>query len=54
MKDDLNNKVIEFKNEEFTLRDIWSHKEVGTTKKTLVTELPGRDVLMLRLTPIKK
>jgi alpha-galactosidase len=50
VKDDLNNLVIDFKNEEYKIRNVWSHKDEGTTKKVFQTELPGHDVIMLRLT----
>lgn len=55
MKDDLNNMGIDFKNTEYIIRDLWKHKDIATTNQNLIAELPGHDVLMLRLTPkIKK
>jgi len=33
----------------YKVRDVWAHKEIGTTKKPLVTTVPQHDVLMLRL-----
>ncbi len=53
VKDDLNSLVIDFKNEEYNIRNVWSHKNEGTTKKAFQVELPGHDVIMLRLTPGK-
>ncbi|HKM94195.1 MAG TPA: glycoside hydrolase family 27 protein [Prolixibacteraceae bacterium] len=44
---DTNNKVFKMKN-------IWTNKEAGNTKKALKAEIPARDVLMLRLSPDKK
>jgi alpha-galactosidase len=31
------------------LRDLWTAKQIGTTKETLAAEIPGHDVLLLRL-----
>ena len=33
----------------YSLRDLWTKKETGTTQETLAAEIPGHDVLMLRL-----
>lgn len=30
--------------------NLWTKKDEGTTKKVLTAEVPGKDVLMLRLT----
>jgi alpha-galactosidase len=54
VKDDLKQLMIDFGNEEYTIRNIWTHLDSGTTKKPLKSLLPGHDVLMLRLTPVKK
>lgn len=37
----------------YKIRNIWTHKDVGSTEKALKTELPGHDVLMLRLSSVK-
>jgi alpha-galactosidase len=37
------------KSMDYTLRDLWSKKDLGSTKKALESELPGHDVLMLKL-----
>jgi alpha-galactosidase len=37
----------------YSIRNVWTHTDEGTTKKVLKTELPGHDVLMLRLSPVK-
>jgi len=34
-----------------TMRDLWAKEEVGTTEQPLAAEVPGHDVLMLRLSP---
>jgi len=33
----------------YSLRNLWTKKEAGTTKETFAAEIPGHDVLMLRL-----
>ncbi|MDE3056702.1 MAG: glycoside hydrolase family 27 protein [Bacteroidota bacterium] len=38
----------------YAVRDLWSHKGIGTSEKDLKAVVPGHDVLMLRLTPVKK
>ena len=54
VKDDLKQLVIDFKNQEYKIRNIWTHQDAGTTKMELKAELPGHDVLMFRLTPVNK
>ncbi|MBC8094238.1 MAG: glycoside hydrolase family 27 protein, partial [Akkermansiaceae bacterium] len=34
----------------YNVRDLWTKQERGTTKDDLTAEIPGRDVLLLRLT----
>jgi alpha-galactosidase len=34
----------------YAIRDVWKHKESGSTATEMSDEIPGRDVLMLRLT----
>jgi hypothetical protein len=36
------------------VRDLWLKKDVGNTKKALITSVNGHDVLLLKLTPLKK
>ena len=33
----------------YRVRDLWSKKDLGTTKRALASRVPGRDVLMVRL-----
>lgn len=47
--DDLANKTADFKNLIYELRDLWKAKDIGTSKKIISSEIPGHDVLMLRL-----
>ncbi|MGD2035514.1 MAG: glycoside hydrolase family 27 protein [Bacteroidales bacterium] len=51
VKDDLKELVLDLKSNEFRIRNIWTHKDQGTTKESLTAELPGHDVIMLRLSP---
>lgn len=37
----------------YKLRNVWTHKDVGSTTEKLGEVLPGHDVLMLRLTPVR-
>ncbi len=47
--DDLANKTTDFKNSIYELRDLWKGKDIGTSKKIISFEIPGHDVLLLRL-----
>jgi alpha-galactosidase len=38
----------------YSVRDVWTHKDLGNTKTNLKAQLPPHDVLMLRLKPVKK
>ena len=33
----------------YTVRDLWKHKNIGSTKDKIVATIPGHDVLMLKL-----
>jgi len=37
-----------YKNE-YTVRDLWKHKEIGTTASNTKYNIPGHGVLMVRL-----
>ncbi len=52
--DDVAKRSTDFLTVNYTLRDLWAHKNLGNTKKALEFTLPGHDVLMLRLSPVKK
>lgn len=47
--DDLIRRGPEFDKFEYRLRDLWAKKDIGTTATPLMAEVPGHDVLMLRL-----
>lgn len=53
MADPLFDMAAQFDEITYSIRNVWTHKDLGTTKKNLKTELPGHDVLMLRLSPVK-
>ncbi len=48
--DDIFNKSMDFKREEFKLRDVYMKKDIGTTKKPLKGNIDSHDVLLIRLT----
>ena len=48
--DDLSKAVLNAANTVYTLKNIWTNKEAGTTKNKLAAGLPAHDVLMFRLT----
>jgi alpha-galactosidase len=52
--DEIFNLDANFAGIEYTIRNLWTHQDAGSTRKPLKAVLPGHDVLMLRLTPIKK
>jgi alpha-galactosidase len=40
----------DFSTATYSLRDLWTKKDAGSTREPLAAEIPGHDVLMLRLT----
>ena len=44
---------INFRKKEYTVRDLWAHKDLGTSKDRLKAAIPGHGVLMVRLSPKK-
>ncbi len=53
LEDDLTHKHYDFATTAYSVRDLWAHEQVGTTKTPLSTTLQSHDVSMLRLTPQK-
>jgi alpha-galactosidase len=47
--DDLSKREAKFDTTTYSVRDLWTKKNLGTTKQALNAEVPGHDVLMLRL-----
>jgi alpha-galactosidase len=50
VSDDLSKRDANFAKTAYNLRDLWAKKDLGTTKDVLTAEIPGHDVLVLRLT----
>lgn len=48
--DEIFDKAADFDKTTYTIRDLWSKKNIGTTKKAFKAEIPSYDVAMLRLT----
>ena len=49
VSDDLSKRDAHFDSTTYSLRDLWTKKDMGTTKNILTAEIPGHDVLVLRL-----
>jgi alpha-galactosidase len=49
VSDGLSKRETAFDTTVYQIRDLWTKKDLGTTEATLNAELPGHDVLMLRL-----
>ena len=47
--DDLSKREAKFDTTTYGIRNLWTQKDIGTTKDVLTAEVPGHDVLMLRL-----
>jgi alpha-galactosidase len=53
VNDALSRRDAAFDKTSYSLRDLWTAKSAGTTAKPLDAQVPGHDVLLLRLTPGK-
>jgi alpha-galactosidase len=51
--DSVAGRVLSFKDKQYKMRNLWAHQETGTTGKDFSVMIPARDVLLLRLTPVK-
>ena len=47
--DSLSNRSAAFGGTTYRVRDLWTKKDLGTTKRALAARVPARDVLMVRL-----
>lgn len=54
IEDTLANRTFNATSQLYKMKNVWTKKEQGTTKKALVADVPSHDVLMLILTPTKK
>ena len=50
ISDLLSNRVLDIKKNKYSIRDLWQHKELGSTEKKLVAAIPSHDIIFLRLT----
>ncbi len=49
IKDDEFKKQVSFAEKEYQIRDLWTKKDIGTTKQIFKTKIASHDVVMLRL-----
>jgi alpha-galactosidase len=49
ISDDVSKKTLDAKEVTYSIRDLWTKKDIGTAKKPLSAEIPSHDVLMVRL-----
>jgi alpha-galactosidase len=54
VEDTVANRKFDAASELFSMKDVWTGKEMGNTKKPLVASVPPHDVLMIILNPLKK
>jgi len=54
INDDLSKRETKFNEITYSIRDVWAHKDLGNTKKSLKAVVPLHDVLMLHLSVEKK
>jgi alpha-galactosidase len=47
--DDISKKTLNTNEVVYSIKDLWANKNLGTTKKKLIAEVPMHDVLMVRL-----
>jgi alpha-galactosidase len=48
-QDDVSKRTIDFGKQPYQVRDLWAHKDIGTTQKPLTGSVAAHDVWMLRL-----
>lgn len=49
VKDDFSGKDAKFSSTIYKIKNLWTNKDMGTTQKFLMSEVPGHDVLLVRL-----
>ena len=49
--DDLSKRKGQFDSKVYRVKNLWTATEMGTSEILLTAEIPGRDVLMIRLDP---
>jgi alpha-galactosidase len=53
VSDELFKRDASFATTSYRLRNLWNGRFVGNTARTLTADLPGHDVLVLRLVDVK-
>ncbi|HZK94264.1 MAG TPA: glycoside hydrolase family 27 protein [Prolixibacteraceae bacterium] len=54
VSDTVSNRKLDAAGEVFKIKDVWAKKELGNTQKVLKAEVKSHDVLMVRLSLVKK
>jgi alpha-galactosidase len=54
VSDTVSNRKLDASAELFKIKDVWNKKDLGNTKKPLKAEVKSHDVLMIRLSIVKK
>ena len=52
--DDVADRTFDTNKFTYNMKNVWTKKQAGNTKKAFKAEVPGRDVVLLRLSPEKK
>ncbi len=53
INDQFSNRSINFKENTYYTRNLWTKKDMGSTQKTLKSEVPSHDVLLVKLVPVE-
>jgi alpha-galactosidase len=53
ISDTISKREINFNQTNFKIRDLWAKKDIGTTKKSFISQVAAHDVILLRLSPFK-
>ena len=53
MNDNLTKRILNAKETEYSIKNLWTKMDMGTTGQPFTAEIPSHDVVMLRLTPVK-
>ena len=51
--DSLSNRIANFVSTDYSIRDLWMKKNIGTTAKNFSAKIPAHDVVLLKLTPVR-
>jgi len=54
MNDEFSKRILDASVETFKIKDVWTKKELGDTQKPLKADVLSHDVLLLRLSLVKK